>query len=90
MIFSVNAPNVSSDFFFTWKERKLGVRLVADLKFWRRFVVASPESSFQFLLGVSPKNPNGRYSDACTSFGMAGFARFGLAEQQVQGVDGWF
>ena len=90
MIFSVNAPNASLDFFFPRKGRKLGARLVADMEFWRRFVIASPQSSFQFLLGVLPKNPNGLYSDACTSFGMAGFVRFGLAEQQGQGVDGLF
>ena len=66
-------------------ERVLVARLVVDLKFWRRFVVSSPRSSFKFVLGLLPQNPNRLYSDASTSFGMAGVVLFG-----AHSVDGLF
>ena len=65
-------------------------RFIADLQFWRRFTVASPQCSFKFLLGLMPFNPNELFSDACTSYGMAGILRFGPSRRREHDVDGLF
>ena len=65
-------------------------RLIADLQFWRRFTIDSPQCSFKFLLGLMPCNPHELSSDACTSHGMAGILHFGSTRRCEQGVDGLF
>ena len=77
-------------FLFPRKEKELVARLVVDLKFWRRFVQSSPQSSFNFLLGRLPANTNELFSDACTSFGMGGVVLLGPANTRRQNIDGLF
>ena len=77
-------------YFYPRKEPALLTWFIADLQFWRRFTVASPQCSFKFLLGLMPFNPNELFSDACTSYGMAGVLRFGPTRRREQGIDGLF
>ena len=77
-------------FLFPRKEKELVARLVVDLKFWRRFVLSSPQCSFNFLLGRLPENNNKLFSDACTSFGMAGVVLLGRLDLQRQNIAGLF
>ena len=65
-------------------------RLLIDLKFWRRFVVASPQSSFDFLLGRLPINNNRLFSDACTSYGMGGVVLLDITNNPSAVVEGFF
>ena len=75
-------------FLYPRLEQVLVARLVVDLKVWRRFVLSSPQASFEFLLGQLPVNPNILFSDACSSFGMAGVILLSPGEKRKQGVDG--
>ena len=77
-------------FLFPRKEKELVARLVVDLKFWRRFVLSSPQSSFNFLLGRLPANNNKLFSDARTSFRMGGVVLLGPANTRQQEIDGLF
>lgn len=77
-------------FFFPRKEKKLVSRVLHDLKFWRRFVSHSPQSSMDFLLGNLPFNDKNLFSDASTSYGMAGVIMFRGINQEMGGVEGLF
>ena len=52
------------------------MRVVFDLKFWRRFITAKPHMGFTYLLGKLPLNKIKLASDASTSYGMAGVLLF--------------
>ena len=64
------------------------VRLVVDIKFWRRFVGEAPQVSMDFLLGRLPRNASNIFRDACTSLDMAGVILLGTAEWCQRGLDG--
>ena len=72
-------------FFFPRKNPGLTTRIVFDLKFWRRFVLSSPQSSFKSILGLLPKNRDRLFCDASSTFGMGGVLLFDarLASRQV-------
>ena len=76
-------------FFFPRKHPVLTARLLFDLKFWRRFVQGSPQLSFDFVLGVLPRNECLLFSDASSLFGMAGVMIFGYNNAPVN-LDGLF
>ena len=61
---------------------------MVDKKFWRRFVLNAPKVSMNFLLALLPKNKSTLFSDACTSFGMAGVVVFDHIERRRRGLDG--
>ena len=63
---------------------------MVDMKFWRRFVLDVPKVSMNFLLARLPENKNTLFSDACTSFGMAGVVVFDHIERSRRGLDGLF
>ena len=42
-------------------------RIIFDLKFWRRFITATPQMGFEYILGVLPTNNIKLASDASTS-----------------------
>ena len=52
--------------------------------------MASPQSSFDFLLGRLPFNKNLLFSDACTSYGMAGVVLLDAAENRGSLMEGFF
>ena len=58
--------------FFPRKHRDLVSRLLFDLKYWRRFIMKAPSAKFAYVLGRLPENDRILFSDASTSFGMAG------------------
>ena len=76
-------------FFFPRKHPALTARLLFDLKFWRRFVTGNPQLSFDFILGRLPRNQCYLFSDASSSFGMAGVMMFGHSKVPVN-LDGLF
>ena len=76
-------------FYFPRKHPVLTARLLFDLKFWRRFVQASPQLSFDFVLGVLPRNECLLFSDASSLFGMAGAMVFGYNNAPVN-LEGLF
>ena len=77
-------------FFFPRNEQALVARFLFDLKFLKRFVSNSPQSSFDFLLGLLPANRNQLFSDACTSYGMAEVLMVKGDVERELGVDGLF
>ena len=62
--------------FFPRQYRDLVSRVLFDLKHWRRFILKVPSAKFDFVLGRLPESRNVLFSDASTSFGMAGVIRF--------------
>ena len=84
------AYNSGTKFFFPRKEQALVARFLFDLKFWKRFVSNYPKSSFVFLLGLLPANRNQLFSDACTSYGMAGVLMVKGDDRRELGVEGLF
>ena len=77
-------------FFFPRKNRALAQRFLIDLQFWRRFVSNSPQSSFDFLLGRLPLNEDQLFSDASSSYGMAGVLMFAKFNKRKFKIDGLF
>ena len=77
-------------FLFPRKEQALVARFLFDLKFWKRFVSNSPQSSFDFLLGRLPTNKHQLFSDASTSYGMAGVLMVKGDVERELGADGLF
>ena len=72
------------------KHQHIAKRVVRDLKFWRRFITASPKMGFKYILGDLPINKLKLASDACTSYGMAGILTFDQDIKDNSGVEGLF
>lgn len=87
---SHKTPGEQEKFFFPRKNRYLSSRIVFDLKFWRRFVLSSPHSSFKSLLGLLPHNRDCLFSDASSTFGMAGVLLFDPLRVKHHEVRGLF
>ena len=79
-----------SKYFYPHRSRDLASRLRLDMMFWRRFVLQSPQISFDYILGRLPANKNQMFSDASTSVGMGGVLLFHEGPQREKGVDGIF
>ena len=62
--------------FFPRKHRDLVPRVLFDLKHWRRFIMKAPSAKFAYVLGRLPVTQSVMFSDASTSFGMAGVILF--------------
>ena len=76
--------------FYPRKHKGLVRRVLFDLKFWWRFVLTRPVTSFDYLLGRLPRNDSRMYSDASSLHGMGGVLIFGesgrRAYPRVEGV----
>ena len=77
-------------YFYPRKHRKLVTRILFDLKFWRRFVLSVPSTSFDFLLARLPLNGCRLFCDAASLFGMSGVLVFEEGEERSDGIDGLF
>ena len=77
-------------FFFPRKNPVLTARIVFDLKFWRRFVLSSPQSSFKSILGLLPKNRDRLFCDASSTHGMGGVLQFDARLASRQEIKGLF
>ena len=72
------------------RHHSLIARVICDLKFWRRFVLSRPKTSFDTLLARLPFNSIKLASDASALWGMAGVLFFGKRESNARGVEGLF
>ena len=77
-------------YFFPRKHRELVTRILFDLKHWRRFMLKVPSAKFDYVLGRLPVNHSVLYSDASTSFGMAGVILFPHVDVHQSGHAGLF
>ena len=87
---SHKTPGKQERFFFPRKNRHLASRIIFDLKFWRRFLLSSPHSTFKSLLGLLPQNRDCLFSDASSTFGMAGVLLFDPLRVRHQEAKGLF
>ena len=87
---SHKTPGKQEKFFFPRKNRHLASRIIFDLKFWRRFVLSSPHSTFKSLLELLPQNRDCLFSDASSTFGMAGVLLFDPLRVRHQEAKGLF
>ena len=87
---SHKGPGKQEKFFFPRKNRHLSSRIIFDLKFWRRFVLSSPHSSFKSVLGLLPRNRDCLFSDASSKYGMAGVLLFDPHRVRSQKLKGLF
>ena len=76
--------------FFPRKHRDLVSRVIFDLKHWRRYILKVPCAKFVDVLGRLPENRNVLFSDASTSFGMAGVILFQIKNIHRRGHSGLF
>ena len=63
-------------YFYPRKHYNLVLRMIFDLKKWRRFILQMPGASFSYVLGRLPWNNHCLSSDAATTYGMAGVLHF--------------
>ena len=59
-------------YFYPRKHYDLVLRMIFDLKKWRRFILQMPGASFSYVLGRLPWNDHCLSSDAAATYGMAG------------------
>ena len=82
--------SIHSKYFYPNQYPGLVSRAVRDLAFWRRFASGTSAATFDYLLGRLPLSKHKLYSDACSSYGMAGVLLFEQGRDRTQNIQGLF
>ena len=77
-------------YFYPRKHHTLMLRMIYDLKKYRRFILQMPGASFSYVLGRLPWNRHCLSSDAFATYGMAGVLHFSPETSRDKKCSGLF